>query len=203
MKQDRTQYYAFLFLVAVIGLITGGVIVYSSTRSRATAPIVVSTPRPTETTPARDVEASLRVYVSGAVRTPAVYTLSSGSIVDDALRAAGGPTSDAALETINLALELQDQQHIHVPRQGEESTTLPLVDGASRTGSFELKVNINTATAAELESLPRVGPALAERIIAYREANGPFAGVDEIQNVAGIGPATLEELRDLITVGRE
>jgi competence protein ComEA len=144
----------------------------------------------------------MRVHVSGAVRAPAVYRLPPGSIVQDAVDAAGGPAADADLERINLAVELRDQQQVYVPRKGEAEPQPPISGGES--GGEEpagALVNVNTATAAELETLPRIGPAMAQRIIEYREANGPFGSIEDIQNVPGIGPATFEGLKDLITVG--
>jgi competence protein ComEA len=137
------------------------------------------------------------VYVSGAVREPDVYRLPPGSIVEDAVEAAGGATDDADLECINLAQELADQQHVHVPRAGEESPP-PALSGGQAAGDHA--ININTATASELEELPGIGPVMAARIVDFREANGPFAGVEDIQDVVGIGPATFDGLKDLIAV---
>jgi len=136
------------------------------------------------------------------VRAPAVYKLSPGSIVQDAVEAAGGPAPDADLDRINLALELRDQQQVYVPRQGEVDPP-PLVSGGEpgEGESAVALVNINTAMAAELETLPRIGPTTAERIMEYREANGPFEAIEDIQNVPGIGPVTFDGLKDLITVG--
>jgi len=127
-----------------------------------------------------------------------------GSIVQDALDAAGGPTDEADLDAVNLAVELQDQQKVHLPSQGEASAPAVLSGGVSSSaedGKAGGLVNINTASAAELETLPRVGPERAREIINYRETNGPFQTIEEIQNVTGIGPSTFEGLRDLITVG--
>jgi competence protein ComEA len=109
--------------------------------------------------------------------------------------AAGGATSEADLEAINLALELQDQQQVYVPRQGE--TPPPISSGDDPAMPL---VNINTATAADLETLPGIGPVTAGHIIAYREANGPFESIEEIQNVERIGPVTFEGLKALITI---
>jgi competence protein ComEA len=165
-------------------------------------PIVVSTPIPTPTPLPTPTPAPIRVHVSGAVRQPAVYELAPGSIVQDAVDAAGGPASDADLDCINLALELRDQQQVYVPRQGETGPPPPVSggdpDGGGSTGPL---ININVATTAELETLPRIGPTMAQRIVEYREANGPFAAIEDVQDVPGIGPATFEGLRDLITVG--
>lgn len=171
----------------------------------ATATDVALTPTPTAT------PAPVRVYITGAVANSDVYFLPAGSIIKDAVDAAGGFTAEADREHINQALELQDQQQIHVPRQDEESPPPPVQGGAvvsaaasddgSSSGSKpgEL-VNLNTATVEELDSLPGVGPAIAQRIIEYREGVGGFSSIDEITQVSGIGTATFEKIKQLIAV---
>jgi competence protein ComEA len=124
------------------------------------------------------------------------YTLPLGSRIDDAVRAAGGPTADADLERINLAQILRDGQHIHVPRVGEVLPT-PTPYGLSAGG----RIDINLADAALLETLPGIGPTIAQRIIEYREMNGPFETAEQIQDVKGIGPTIFERIKDQITVG--
>jgi len=199
-EQDTAKNISLLALCSVLGLIAGGIIVYFSLRGQEpAAPIVVSTPLPTSTSAPSPTPAPIRVYVSGAVQNPAVCRLPRGSIVQDAIDAAGGPASDADLACINLALELQDQQHVHVPREGEANPP-PVVSGGTAGGEGAL-VNINTATASELETLPGVGEVTARRIIEYREVNGPFETIEEIQNVSGIGPKTFEGMRELIVAG--
>ncbi|HIE37821.1 MAG TPA: ComEA family DNA-binding protein, partial [Anaerolineales bacterium] len=143
----------------------------------------------------------LRVYVSGAVANPAVYRLPPGSLVEEAVRAAGGPTPDADLDRINLARELVDQQQVYVPRMGEESPQPALSGGV--TASDEPLIDINTAAPAELESLPHIGPATAQRIVEYRQDHGPFETIEEIMEVPGIGPVTFEEIRNRITTGEQ
>jgi competence protein ComEA len=116
--------------------------------------------------------------------------------------ATGGITSDADLDHIDLELELRDQQQVYVPRQ--RGTNPPPSVSSSALGSdgpAGALVNINTATAAELETLPPIGPTLAQRIMEYREAHGPFEAIEYIQNVSGICPVTFEGLKDPITVG--
>jgi competence protein ComEA len=144
------------------------------------------------------------VYVTGAVAHPDVYLLSAGSIVRDALVAAGGATADADLNRINLAQQVYDQQQIYVPRFGEENPPLPSPPASltNTSGNVQAtgKVNINTATAEELDTLPGIGPAIAQRIIEYRLTNGPFQSIEEIKNVSGIGDKLFEKLKDLITV---
>ncbi len=200
MDQGIARYRGYIILCSVLSLIVGGVIGYFTPRPQASTPIVVSTPLPTLTPSPTSTPTPLRVHVSGAVRRPAVYELPPGSIIRDAVEAAGGPASDADLDRINLALELRDQQKVYVPRQGETNPP-PAVSGGEPSGeeAAGTLININTATAVELEA-PRIGPAMAQRIVEYREANGPFETIEDIQNVPGIGPATFDGLRDLITV---
>ncbi|MCS7177934.1 MAG: helix-hairpin-helix domain-containing protein [Anaerolineae bacterium] len=128
--------------------------------------------------------------------------LPPGSLVRDAVQAAGGPAPDADLDRINLARELQDQQHIHVPRRGEEHPVPTISEGVPASpASAQPLININTATAEELQKLPRVGPALAQRIVAYREMYGPFQTLEDLMQVPGIGEGIFAAIRDYITVG--
>jgi competence protein ComEA len=172
----------------------------------APSPIEIAPPEPTPSPvpTATSTPSPLRVYVSGAVVRPDVYRLETGSIVKDAIDVAGGVTEDADLIHINLAQELRDQQQIYVPRIGEEEPPPPVTGGESappsRFAEPTGKININTATTEELDTLPGIGPALAQRIIEYREDNGSFKSIEAIVGVSGIGEATLEKIRDLITV---
>jgi competence protein ComEA len=203
IEQGAAKTRGLIFLCSVVSLVIGGTVVYFSVRSRTPpAPMVISTPVPTSTLSPSPTPAPIRVYVSGAVQRPAVYELPRGSIIQDAVDAAGGPATDADLDAINLALELQDQQHVRVPRAGEANPPPVVSGGATRSGEMVGHlVDINTATAEELETLPGVGEVTAQRIIDYREANGFFQAVEDIQNVSGIGPKTFEGMRDMITVG--
>jgi len=206
MDQLKTHYRAYILFCSTLSLIVGGVIGYFTPRPQKSdlpSPIVVSTPLPTPT-PFTPTPMPLRVYVSGAVEQAGVYELNPGSIVQDVVTAAGGPAPDADLESINLARELQDQQHVYVPREGEPNPPPAVSGGASDEGGVAAgaTVDINTATAAELETLPRVGPVTAQDIVEYREANGPFETIEELQEVPGIGPATFAGFADMITVGR-
>lgn len=145
------------------------------------------------------------VHVAGAVQSPGVVHLPQGSRVEDALRAAGGTTEDAELAAINLARPLADGEQIHVPVPGEQTPTVPAPGGAEAGGGPDGvpgegadggTIDLNTASAAQLEELPGVGPSIAQRILEHREKNGPFASVDGLLEVSGIGPATLEEIRE-------
>ena len=147
------------------------------------------------------------VHVVGAVLAPGVQRLPTGSRVIDAVEAAGGAAPDADLSRVNLAAVLADGQQVVVLRPGEAPPTAAgagpadpgAADGAGGEGDGA-PVDINRASAAELEELPGVGPATAEAIIAHRDQHGPFASVDDLLDVRGIGEAKLEQLRDRATV---
>ena len=126
---------------------------------------------------------------------PGVVRLAQGSRVVDAIAAAGGATADAQVSALNLARVLVDGEQIAVPRPGEQ----PAPAGAAASAGGDDLVDLNTADAAALDALPGIGPVLADRIVAHRE-DGPFTTVDELADVAGIGPTLLERLRDLVRV---
>lgn len=144
------------------------------------------------------------LHVLGAVVDPGIVELPLGSRVVDAIAAAGGPTDDADLAAVNLARVVADGEQLRLPAVGEVSPSgAPGVAGLGGAGSgvsADGRINLNTADAAELEQLPGVGPAIAARIIAWREQNGPFRSVDELTAVSGIGQKTLDGLRDRATV---
>lgn len=147
------------------------------------------------------------VHVAGAVAAPGVQRLPLGSRVVDSVDAAGGAAPDADLGRINLAAALTDGQQVYVLRLGETAPApqAGAVAGAGDAGGTGAGggtglIDVNTASAAELEELPGVGPATAAAIIAHREQNGPFASVDDLLDVRGIGEAKLDALRDLATV---
>jgi competence protein ComEA len=140
----------------------------------------------------------LVVHVVGAVRRPGLYHLREGTRVADAVARAGGATAKAELALLNLAAPLGDGQQVVVPARAPAlpggTAPAPSAVGAAPTGPVQL----STATAEQLDSLPGVGPATAQKIIAYRDAHGPFRSVDDLDAVPGIGPARLEQLRDLV-----
>jgi len=152
----------------------------------------------------------LVVYVCGAVRRPGVYHLESGARVADLLAAAGGAAAKAELQAVNLAAKLIDGQQVVVPERGAAGAAAPAsvasssagASGATGSGSgaATAPVNLNTATAEELDALPGVGPATAQKIIDYRTANGGFKSVDDLKNVSGIGDAKFATLQPLVTV---
>ena len=138
---------------------------------------------------------ALRAYIAGAVNRPGVYTFDDGDRLDDLLRMAGGPANDADVSGLNLALRLRDEGHFHVPAVGETPPVTSQPGAAGQSGLLDL----NAATAHELESLPGVGRVKAEAIVELRETLGRYSGVEELLQVPGIGPATLEGIRDRVT----
>lgn len=146
------------------------------------------------------VQPPILVYVSGGVQVPDVYRLPAEARVKDLILAAGGIRPDADLETVNLAAPLEDAQHVHVPLLGDAPAESQSVS-APEAGADSGLLNINTASAEQFDQLPGVGMTIAERIVAYRESNGPFVSIADLRNVQGIGPALLEKITVLVTVG--
>lgn len=153
----------------------------------------------------------LKVYISGAVRSPGVYALQPGNRLAEALDAAGGATAGADLTAVNLALRVQDEGYYYIPVVGETPPAVasPL-DGAgqgassapsSSQGAGRGLLDLNTATLEDLGALPGIGPVRAQAIIDHRDQKGPFISVTGIIDVAGIGMVTYEKIQDLVTAG--
>jgi competence protein ComEA len=148
------------------------------------------------------------VHVVGAVRRPGVYRLPAGARVQDAIRRAGGARTGADLQAINLAAKVADAQQVVVPRKGRAAAGAATAasDGAGTAGGGVeaagggAPVNLNSATAEQLDTLDGVGPATAQKILAYRQAHGGFRTVDDLAQISGIGPKRLEALRAQVTV---
>ena len=210
-------------LTGAVAALLLGVFLFLPSAPAAELSIPVASPggTPAGTVPGQvgtAVPGKVRVHVTGAVHTPGVYELRSTDRVVDAVRAAGGATSTADLESINLAQTILDTEQIYVPRRGSPAprrttaprlrpkrlapTTVPPVVGAPGGGGAQTtvpaRVNINSATAAQLDSLPGVGPSTARAIIAYRQSKGPFSKPEDLLNVPGIGPAKLDAMRAMI-----
>lgn len=171
-------------------------------------------PAPATATPAPTATPEpIRVEVAGAVLAPGVYTLPAGARAGDAIAAAGGLAPDADAAALNLAQPLQDGEKLVAPTPAPArpaaaasaaGSSAPDL-GATRSGGIDLAgaalIDINQASVPELDTLPAIGPVTAQAIVDYRAANGPFRSIEELVNVKGIGPATLEKLRALITAG--
>lgn len=143
--------------------------------------------------------ALIQVHVAGEVKLPGVYTLPEGAIVQNAIDAAQGPTSQAQQNLLNLAAPLTDGQRIYIPSSEETSSNTGSVQ-RSQELSIGALININTASQEELETLPGIGSVRAEAIIAYRTQNGFFMTIEDLTRVEGIGETTFNGLADLITV---
>ena len=207
LERNRKTIFVALLLATIGGV--GGFYL----RQPAQEPIAIvpaeATVTPTPLPPPSPTPGRVRVYVTGAVSNSDVYILPEGSIIKDAILAAGGFTDEADLERINQALELQDQQQIHVPRLNEENPPPPVQGGEvnsqpgkndSSDPSVEGVININTATLEQLDLLPGVGPVIAQRIIDYRESIGSFPSIEAITEVSGIGEATFAKIKERISV---
>lgn len=142
----------------------------------------------------------LVVDVKGMVASPGVYELEVGSRLFEAIEKAGGFTDSANREAVNLALRLEDEMVVYVPEEGEEEGAGPVLAVEMNETDHEDTININEATEADLLTLQGIGPSKAAAIIGYREENGPFATVEELMNVSGIGEKTFEALEPFIRV---
>jgi len=173
--------------LAVVALVLA-VALSASSASGGTVRVAVvparSSPAPTPS--------ALLVQVTGAVRRPGLVAVPDGSRAVDAITAAGGPTAAADESGVNLAARVVDGQQLSVPVRGAP----PAAPGPAASGG---PVSLSAASAEQLETLPRIGPAMAARIIAWRTANGPFRSVDDLLKVGGVGPKTLAGLQGLVT----
>ena len=156
--------------------------------------------------PAATPPVTVTVHVAGQVANPGVYAVPAGGRVADAVVAAGGTAADADVEQLNLAARVSDGERVYVPKKGEAppvvsgNTAPPAAGGGGKAAAPGAPVDLNTATAEQLEALPGVGPATSRAILAYRASHGRFRSVTELLEVPGIGPAKLEALRPLVRV---
>lgn len=189
-----------LGLMVVLGIVVVGagllVVLRSSDPPAPPVQVAAAEVAPPEVEPAPVSVQEVVVHVTGSVVAPGVYTLPEGSRVQDAVSAAGGPLDDSDPNALNLAAPVSDGQKVSVPRPGEQVVE----EGGPFTpsGGGRGKVNLNTASAAELESLPGIGPVLAERIVAHRQSKGRFSSPRQLMEVSGVGPKKYESLKDLI-----
>ena len=187
-----------LLLVVLLGvaIVGGGLLVILRTSDPPAPPIerVATQPQPD---PSASPQKAVVVHVSGQVAVPGVYELPAGSRVKDAIAAAGGAAPESDPNALNLAAILSDGQKVTIPKPGEP-VVADLSDAPEGTAAGG-KVNLNTATATQLEELPGVGPVLAERIVAHRSKNR-FTSARQLMEVSGFGPKRYESLKDLIAV---
>jgi competence protein ComEA len=183
-----------LAVLAAVGLL-GGYGVAMRARPKPTA-IALETPQT-----GRAGGKTIYVHVGGAVHRPGLYELGTGARVHDAVEAAGGATDEADLDGLNLASKCKDGDKVLVPQKAAPGAPgAPGAQAGAAGAAGTSLVNLNTATVADLETLPGIGPALAERIIAYRTEHGGFQRIEDLQEVPGIGPKKFAELKPHVTV---
>lgn len=159
-----------------------------------------------KTTVESDIASSriITVDIKGAVKKPGVYDLPSDSRVNDAILLAGGVTEQADRQSVNFAQKLNDEAVVYVASQGENisvvATNTTVTSRVETAGDSSDKVNLNTATLADLQTISGIGQKRAQDILDYRDSNGGFKSVDDLSNVSGIGEKTLEKLREEVTV---
>ncbi len=154
-----------------------------------------------EDTEKQIVEKEITIYISGEVKNPGVVTLKNDKRLSDAVKLVGGVTNDADLNNINLALKLEDEMHYIIPKKGEiisnSSNNVSLGNNSTNENG---KININTATIEQLDQIPGIGEATANKILNYREEVGSFKSIEEIKNVSGIGDKKYENMKEFICI---
>jgi competence protein ComEA len=180
------RYKGLVVATLVVAVIAGGGLV--AARQSSPAPLTIQTAAATP-----GAAGIIKVHVTGEVARPGVYTFKNGDRVEDAVAAAGGPTADGVPNALNLAARLVDGQQVIVPRAGE-----PTAAAASPAASR--RVSINTATLAELDTLPGIGPATGQKILDYRTRNGPFQRIEDLLDLKLVPASTFDNLKDLITL---
>ncbi|HLF72181.1 MAG TPA: ComEA family DNA-binding protein [Dehalococcoidia bacterium] len=176
-------------LLAVAALALAGGLVFDALQTDSPGDIVFH-----EASEARDGE-PIRVHVAGAVVAPGVYDLQAGDRVEGALAAAGGATSDADLDAINLARRLRDGEQVVIPAGTKRSSA-----SAATVAPLNGKLDLNTATQAQLEALPAIGEAYSRRIVDSRAVDGPYKSIDDLVTRKVVPNATFEKIRDLVAV---
>lgn len=157
-----------------------------------------------------NLEGKIIVHITGEVKNTGILVLKEEARIADAIESAGGATEEADLNKINLAYTLKDGQKIYIPNKEDEENIAYITEGSGNNVSVEngdesemkekIKMNINTASQAELEELPGIGEAIASRIIEYREENGTFNKIEDLLNVKGIGDAKFAEIKEYVVV---
>lgn len=219
---EKLKEYKLFLGLAAVGLVMGGVFLFWPKQAPQAPETVISqlemvdqeaSPKEDTSLPSSSQQRSeektdssqekIMVDVKGAVRQAGVYELPVGSRVYDAVQKAGGMTDEANSQSVNLAQKLEDESIVYVAKNGEEVAPVASASAGTTGGekqSKDGKVNLNTATEAELQTISGIGQKRAQDIIAYREEKGKFQSIDELKNVSGIGQKTLEKLKEHVTV---
>ncbi|WP_229711376.1 helix-hairpin-helix domain-containing protein [Pectinatus frisingensis] len=192
----RKQLIVLLTIIAIVAAIT-----YYVDESGKSVELEAASTNENMTVSPRTVENGnkLVVYVTGAVNSPGVIELPEGSRIVDAVNKCGGMNESADTENINLAQKITDAAQIKIPIRSENTNTVSLSDGKSSSIDNN-RVNINTADESVLDTLPGIGPAMAKRIVEYRQNQGNFQSIDDLKKVRGIGEAKYIKLKDKITI---
>ncbi|SNX55171.1 helix-hairpin-helix domain-containing protein [Thermoanaerobacterium sp. RBIITD] len=212
IKFNKRQQYALIILLVIV-LFVSGYFIYVKSKNAQDTGIKVDIKNESsvlkdskdEETKKSQLKRDLKVYITGLVKSPGVYTMRDGDRIDDAIKLAGGALDGADLTNINLAEKVKDEQMIKIPKLGENNGPSNNDGGNNGQNSFESKsndgkININTASKAELDTLPGIGEVTAQRIIDFREQHGKFQKIEDIMNVSRIGPKLFEQIKDKITV---
>ncbi|WP_295505796.1 helix-hairpin-helix domain-containing protein [uncultured Streptococcus sp.] len=218
---EKLKEYKFFVGLVVVGAVLGGFFLIKGNHQpqnqvAALSQEVTSSSSSTEEeeekvvakTKGEEESEQVTVDIKGAVKNPGVYELRAGARVHEAIQKAGGLTADAEAKSINQAQKLTDEAVIYVAKTGEEGADVTQIgqhqagasDSAGASGGKSDKVNLNTATEAELQTISGIGQKRASDIIAYRESSGRFKSVDDLKKVSGIGDKTLEKLKEYVTV---
>ena len=209
--------YILLGVLVALAIVGGVVMTALFGASADDVQVVEIAPTPVPTSTPVPPEPDVGVYISGAVVNPGVYIMYEGSRLASVLLLAGGATENADLSAINLAVVVQDEDHWHIPRVGEEvpagaqASNGDTSNGRSANGNAAAssaqvgqdsdgKVNLNSADVTLLKTLPSIGEVRAQAIVSYREANGDFASIDALLEVDGVGVGIVENIRHLVTV---
>ncbi|MDQ3227624.1 MAG: helix-hairpin-helix domain-containing protein [Chloroflexota bacterium] len=184
-----------LTIVAIAAAIVTVYALFQAFDDRAAPPIVIED---------ATADQPVVIDVRGAVNTPGVFTLPSGARVQDAVSAAGGLSSSAELSTINLARRVRDGEALviqEIVAPGTLPAPQPSNQPIANAGQLMQRINLNTADVSELEVLPGIGAITAERIVLFREENGPYRSVDDVIHVQGISDRMVDQFREMVTVG--
>lgn len=191
---------SMLILLLIVLAVAGGTYYGCYMQEKETVQLDAASQAVTQSGSQED-RAEITVYVTGAINKPGVVTVKEGARTADAVKACGGllPTADG--EKVNMAQVLKDGQQVRVPEKQAGSPATPANTGKASSASktkADGPININTASAEELDALPGIGPAMAKRIIEYRETEGAFTAIEDIKKVKGIGEAKFEKMKDKI-----
>jgi competence protein ComEA len=198
--------YKKIFAIIVLILIVICGIVYKNTVYDTQVVFVEEVEQPKENQENKDEAkpkeeiTEITVYVCGSVKNVKNVTLPKESRVEDAIKLAGGVTENAELNEINMAQKLSDEDMVYVPRKGEIIKEEGKNSNVSPSPSMKGKININKASVQQLDTLPGVGPSIAQKIVEYRSSRGDFKSIEELNNVSGIGDEKYKDIKDLITV---